>query len=133
MKHICNSWDLNDYQYISFTPDDSVSEDNRAWQGCPSVAVTKKGRLFAAWYSGGAFEPCIYNYSILVKSDDFGETWSQPILTIGTDEEKRLRKIDIELWVNKDNALWLMWTVSPYSENSAPATIKTQFEFDYHH
>lgn len=132
MKHICNSWDLNDYQYINFTPDDSVSEDNRAWQGCPSVAVTKKGRLFAAWYSGGAFEPCIYNYNILVKSDDFGETWSQPILTIGTDEEKRLRKIDIELWVNKDNALWLMWTVSPYSENSAPATIKTPFECDYH-
>lgn len=132
MKNICNNWDLRGYQYINLTPDDSVSEKYRAWQGCPSVAVTKKGRLFAAWYSGGTQEPCIYNYNILVKSDDHGETWSEPILTIATDEKKRLRKIDVELWINQDNSLWVMWTVSPYYETSTPATIKTPFAADYH-
>jgi len=131
MKNICNNWELKDYRYINFTPDDSVSDNHRAWQGCPSIAVTKKGRLFAAWFSGGAFEPCIYNYDVLVKSDDHGESWSEPILTVGADEKNRLRKIDIELWVNKDNSLWVMWTVSPYTEKSTPATIKTPFEYDY--
>lgn len=131
MKNICNNWDPNDYQYVNLTPDDSVSEEHRAWQGCPSVAVTKKGRLFAAWFSGGAFEPCIYNYNVLVKSDDNGESWSEPILTVGTDEKNRLRKIDIELWIDKDNSLWVMWIVTPYTEKSTPATIKTPFEYDY--
>jgi hypothetical protein len=82
MKHICNNWEPGDYRYINFSPDESASEEHRAWQGCPSVAVTKNGRLFAGWFSGGAFEPCIRNYNILVKSDDHGKTWSSPLLTI---------------------------------------------------
>lgn len=131
MKNICNNWDLDDYKYINFTPGESANEEHRAWQGCPSVAVTQKGRVFSSWFSGGAFEPCIYNYNILVMSDDNGVSWSAPILTVGSDEEKRLRKIDIELWVNKDNSLWVMWTVSPYTEKSKHATIKTPFAPDY--
>lgn len=131
MKNSCNNWNLDDYKYINFAPDERASEENRAWQGCPSIAVTRGGRLFAGWFSGGAFEPCIYNYNILVMSDDGGESWSDPLLTVGSDEEKRLRKIDVELWVNNDNSLWVMWTVSPYTENSLPATIKTPFVCDY--
>ena len=132
MENICNNWCQKDYSYINFAPDDSVSEENRAWQGCPSVAVTKKGRVFAGWYSGGAFEPCITNYNILTFSDDAGQSWAKPILTVGTDTKNRLRKIDIELWVTPDNSLWVMWTVSPYSENSTLATIRTPFKCDYH-
>ena len=131
MKNICNNWDLSDYKYINFAPDESASEEHRAWQGCPSIATTKNGRLFASWFSGGAFEPCIYNYNILVMSVDGGASWSTPLLTVGSDVESRLRKIDIELWVNNDNSLWVMWTVSPYTEKSKPATIKTPFDFDY--
>lgn len=131
MKHICNNWEPGDYRYINFSPDESVSEEHRAWQGCPSVAVTKNGRLFAGWFSGGALEPCIRNYNILVKSDDHGKTWSSPLLTIASDEQNRLRKIDVELWVNNDNSLWAMWTVSPYTEKSLPATIRTPFACDY--
>lgn len=131
MENICNNWCQKDYPYINFAPDDSVSEENRAWQGCPSVAVTKKGRLFAGWYTGGAFEPCITNYNILTFSDDAGQSWAKPILTVGTDTKNRLRKIDIELWISPDNCLWVMWTVSPYSENSTLATIRTPFECDY--
>ena len=131
MKNSCNKWNLIDYQYINFAPSAYYGEDNRAWQGCPTIAVTKKGRLFAGWFSGGAFEPCLLNYDILVMSDDKGKTWSKPILTVETDKINRLRKIDVELWINKDNSLWVMWTVSPYTEKSKIATIKTPFECDY--
>ena len=132
MKNICRNWSLTEYPYINFEPDESFDEAHRAWQGCPTVAVTKKGRLFAGWYSGGALEPCINNYNVLVMSDDAGLSWSEPILTVESDREKRLRKIDIELWINADNSLWAMWTESPYSENSSVATIRTPFHCDYH-
>lgn len=132
MKNICRNWSLKEYPYINFAPDASFGEAHRAWQGCPTVAVTQKGRLFAGWYSGGALEPCINNYNVLVMSDDAGLSWSEPILVVGSDREKRLRKIDIELWINADNSLWAMWTESPYSENSSVATIRTPFHCDYH-
>ena len=70
-----DNWDILQYPYIDLTPDSSCDESARAWQGCPSVAVTKGGRVFAAWYTGGAFEPCINNYNLLVKSDDGGESF----------------------------------------------------------
>ena len=124
MKHICNNWEAKDYPYINFAPDESVSEETRAWQGCPSIESTKNGRLFAAWFTGGEFEPCINNYNVLAVSDDKGESWSKPILTIGTDYANRLRKIDLQLWVSPQGHLWLMWTVSPYYETSKPASIK---------
>lgn len=132
MKNICNNWNLSNYKYINFTPDNSVSESHRKWQGCPSIVVTKGGRLFASWYSGGAFEPCIHNYCIVVMSDDCGKTWSEPIFTVGSDYSNRLRNIDIQLWIDNDNTLWAMWTVSPYNETSVQATIKTPFSCDYH-
>lgn len=119
-------------KYIDFNPGSEVSEANRAWQGCPTIACTKGGRLFAGWYSGGMFEPCIDNYNILVKSDDGGETWSPPILVSYSDREKRLRNIDIQLWVDSLNRLWVMWTHSPYPEDAGPATIRTPFPFNYH-
>ena len=132
MRNICNGWSATEYPYINFEPDEYFGESHRAWQGCPTVAVTKNGRLFAGWYSGGALEPCINNYNILVMSDDAGLSWSTPILTVASDRGKRLRKIDIQLWVNADNSLWVMWTESPYSEKSSVATIKAPFNCDYH-
>ena len=131
MQNICNGWNPEEFPYIDLTPNEGVSEAHRAWQGCPTVAVTRGGRLFAGWLTGGAFEPCIDNYNVLVKSDDAGKSWSMPILTVGADKEKRERKIDIELWVDGKGALWVMWVVTPYYETSLPATIKTPFVFDY--
>lgn len=120
------------YSYINFSPDESVYEENRSWQGCPTVAVTKGGRIFAGWYTGGLVEPCIHNYNILSKSDDCGKTWSKPLLTIGTDYKNRMRYIDIELLVTEDNELWVFYVASPYYENSEEATILTPFNKDYH-
>lgn len=135
MMNRCNGWDAGKHAYIQFEPDERVSEKYRAWQGCPTLASTRKGRLFAGWYTGGEYEPCILNYNVLVKSDDGGEHWSAPLLTIGTDEGKKQRKIDIQLWMSPENHLWVMWTVSPYYDTSRPASVRGYLEgerWDYH-
>lgn len=90
--------------YIKLNPGEEYSEENRYWQGCPSVAVTKGGRLFAAWYSGGMFEPCIDNYNLMVKSDDGGKTWSKPLVVIETDKKRKMRNIDIERLIEKETS-----------------------------
>ena len=51
-----------------------------------------------------------YNYNLLVRSDDEGESWSEPLLAIeGLPEEKRLN-IDIQLWLDPLGRMWLFWT-----------------------
>ena len=42
--------------------------DKRLWQGIPSVEVTKGGRTFVAFYSGGIAEQ-IGNYVVLIMSE----------------------------------------------------------------
>ncbi len=136
MKNICNGWDKNEFPYINFSPDESVSEETRIWQGCPTVAVTRGGRIFAGWNSGGELEPCILNYNIFAVSDDDGKTWSDPLLTIGTDFENRMRRIDIQYWITKENHLWVTWVNSPFYETSKPASLKAiltaKIKPDYH-
>ena len=48
--------------------------DARKFQGCPTIAITPKGRIYAGWYAGGLGEPHIENYNLLVYSDDFGHS-----------------------------------------------------------
>jgi len=119
-------------KYVRFHPGDEVAESRRAWQGCPTVARTKGGRLFAGWYTGGMFEPCIHNYNLLIQSDDGGESWSKPILAVYTDYDRCMRNIDIQLWVDDGNRLWVAWTHSPYREGDPPASIRAPFYFPYH-
>ncbi len=118
--------------YVVTDPGRETWEENRAWQGCPTVARTRGGRLFAGWYTGGMFEPCIDNFNVLVKSDDGGLTWSHPVLAVYPDREKRNRNIDIQLWIDEKGQLWIMWTHSPYPEDAKPATIRTPFAWNYH-
>ena len=118
--------------YIVVNPGRETWEENRAWQGCPTIARTKGGRLFAGWYTGGMFEPCIDNFNVLVKSDDGGITWSHPILAVYSDREERIRNIDIQLWTDERGQLWIMWTHSPYPVDAKPATIRTPFRMNYH-
>lgn len=44
-------------------------KEYRLWQGIPGIEVTKKGRIFSTFYSGGVMEE-IGNYAVLLKSDD---------------------------------------------------------------
>ena len=120
-------------KYIVANPGEEVWEKNRAWQGCPTIVRTKGGRLFAGWYTGGMFEPCIDNYNVLIQSDDGGNSWSKPILAVYSDSENMHRNIDIQLWVDNKNRLWVMWTHSPFYSDSVPATIKTPFVWGKYH
>jgi len=82
----------------------------RLWQGIPGVERTKKGRIFVTWYSGGEVEQ-LGNYSLLVKSDDGGKSFSEPIVVIDVGEEAR--SYDPCLWIDPLGRLWFIWAQFP--------------------
>lgn len=80
----------------------------RLWQGIPSIEVTKTGKVFSAFYSGGVKEE-IGNFVLLVRSDD-GEKFSEPILVVF---KENYRCFDPCLWIDPLDRLWLTWSVMP--------------------
>ena len=52
----------------------------RLWQGIPGIEVTKKGRIFSTFYSGGIKEE-VNNFVVLLKSDD-GIYFGEPIAVV---------------------------------------------------
>jgi len=111
------------YPFIHFNAFEEYPEEKREYQGCPTIAVTPQGRLFAGLYTGGQMEPCILNANILFYSDDHGETWSKPILTIAADTLHYVRNIDIQLWMNPNGELWVFYTQAPYKKDDVPSSI----------
>ena len=89
---------------------------HRLWQGIPSTAVTKRGRIFVTFYSGGMKEE-IGNYCLLVMSDD-GIHFSEPVAVAKTEGK---RCFDPNLWIDPEGKLWFTWAESP--ENGAFAAI----------
>ncbi|MBQ7901786.1 MAG: exo-alpha-sialidase, partial [Clostridia bacterium] len=81
----------------------------RQWQGCPTIAITPGGRIYAGWYTGGSREPHINNYNMLVYSDDKGKSWSEPLLIIPGNEELQIQALDIQLWTAPDGRLFVFW------------------------
>lgn len=83
---------------------------DRKWQGIPSIERTAKGRIFACWYSGGITEQ-MGNYSLLVYSDDGGNTFTDPVAVadVGADG----RAYDPTLWIDPLGRLWFIWSVMP--------------------
>jgi len=94
---------------IVTSPGEEFFTKHRFWQGCPTIQVTPGGRLWAGWYSGGTMEPAPDNYNLLVKSDDGGLSWSEPVLVIPGNEEAKVRAIDIQLWMDPENRMWVFW------------------------
>ena len=95
---------------ILYNPTDpKFAESIRQFQGCPTVAVTPKGRIYMGWYAGGWREPHMDNYSLLVKSDDGGKTWSDPLIIIPSSKELMIHTLDIQLWTAPDGKLHLFW------------------------
>ena len=90
-------------------PDAYYSVQNRPFQGIPGIAVTPKGRLWAAWYAGGTDEGQ-ENYVLLVTSTDRGNHWSEPVLAI--DPPGNIRAFDPVLWMDDSNRLWVFWAQS---------------------
>ena len=85
----------------------NYSLDKRIWQGIPSIEVTKGGRMFLTYYSGGIKEE-IGNYCILSKSDD-GERFEDVAITY-LDEH---RCYDPCIWIDPLGRLWFTWGVAP--------------------
>lgn len=81
----------------------------RKWQGIPGIGLTQKNRLFATFYSGGDGEGQD-NFVLLVKSDDNGKTWSEPIFTV--DPPGKVRAFDACLWTDPEGRLWWFWSQS---------------------
>ena len=58
---------------VLYKPESSkYFESIRIFQGCPTIAVTKGGRIYLGWYAGGLREPHMNNYNLLIYSDDKG-------------------------------------------------------------
>ncbi len=81
----------------------------RIWQGIPSIEVTKKGRIFSCFYSGGISEE-FGNYAVLVKSDDGGANFSEPIAAAF---KENYRCFDPCIWLDPLGRLWFYWAVQP--------------------
>lgn len=95
---------------LLYSPTDSrYLESDRAFQGCPTVAVTRGGRIFLGWYSGGIREPHIDNYNLVVYSDDGGKSWTKPYLVIPGSRELGIHSLDIQLWCAPSGALHVFW------------------------
>ena len=82
--------------------------ENRIWQGIPSIETTKKGRIFLTFYSGGTREN-YGNYVMLIKSDDDGKTFSEPIAVAYKDADHRC--YDPVLWIDPLGRLWFIWAM----------------------
>lgn len=90
--------------------------EHRIWQGIPGVEVTRRGRIFVCFYSGGMKEE-IGNYALLVMSDD-GTRFTDPI-AVAKSEGKRC--FDPCLWIDPRGRLWFFWAESP--ENAVMAAV----------
>lgn len=88
---------------------EKFSTPYRLWQGIASMEVTKKGRIFMTFYSGGIDEE-IGNYSMVIISDD-GENFSEPI-AVAVKEDNRC--YDPCLWIDPLGRLWFTWAESPF-------------------
>ncbi len=104
---------------VRYYPKDSrFGEAEVRYQGCPTVAVTKGGRIYVGWYGGGVKEPSLEHFNIVKYSDDGGKSFGEPLLVIESDEERMVHALDIQLWTAPNGALWLFWV----QNNALPLT-----------
>lgn len=83
--------------------------EHRLWQGIPAIEITKRGRMFCAFYSGEVKET-IGNFVVLLKSDDI-EHFSEPITVL---YKEGYRCFDPCLWIDPLGRLWFIWSVMPH-------------------
>lgn len=103
--------------------DEKYAESIRKFQGCPTLAITRGGRIYLGWYAGGVREPDMENYNLLIYSDDGGKTFSSPLLVIPSEKERCVHALDIQLWTAPSGALWLFWV----QNNAYPLTAENDW------
>ena len=89
---------------------------HRNWQGIPGIEITAKGRLYSVYYSGGVTED-VGNFSVLVRSDDNGKTWSEPIAAAFWGDDGRA--YDPCIWIDPLGRLWFFFGVMPHHAEMA--------------
>ena len=91
---------------------------NRAFQGIPSLAVAREGRLWATWYAGVTPGEDHNNYVVVTTSGDGGATWRE-VLVIDPDAGGPVRAFDPELWLAPDGRLFVFWAQGVGDDNDA--------------
>ena len=86
----------------------NYTKSKNLWAGIPSIEVTKNGRTYLTFYSGGTKEE-IGNYVLLIKSDD-GIHFSEPVAVCF---EENHRCYDPCVWIDPLGRLWLTWSRCP--------------------
>ena len=81
--------------------------ENRGFQGIPSVTLSPNGRIWACWYAGGSGEGKD-NYVLLASSGDKGQTWTKPLLAV-TIPDASVRAYDPSMWTDPNGRVWLFW------------------------
>ena len=82
-------------------------DENRGFQGIPSMTLAPNGRIWACWYTGGIGEG-EDNYVVLVSSDDRGQTWTKPLLAVAIPNAP-IRTYDPSMWTDPNGRVWLFW------------------------
>ena len=90
---------------------------NRAFQGIPSLAVSRGGRLWANWYAGPTPGEDHNNYVVVSSSDDDGTSWRESFV-IDPDGAGPLRAFDPELWLAPTGRLYVFWAQSQKHEGA---------------
>jgi hypothetical protein len=97
----------------------ATADYNRAKRTCtgvPSIAVSRGGRLWAAWFSGTTpgeiIERCPNAYVVVSTSGDGGKTWNE-VLAIDPDGPGPLKAYDPHPWIDPAGKLWVFFTL-PY-------------------
>ena len=86
----------------------NYKRDMHLWVGIPSIEVTRGGKTYLAFYSGGTKEE-FGNYCMLFCSDD-GKTYDLPIAVC---YEDGYRCFDPCLWIDPLGRLWFIWSRCP--------------------
>ena len=73
----------------------------RCYQGVPAIEHIAKGRLWAAWYSGGIGENR-FNYIMLATSRNNDETWSDVKLVVDSDCTGTVPGFDSSSYLSND-------------------------------
>jgi hypothetical protein len=84
------------------------SAESRKFTGIPSLAISRRGRMWATWYAGVTPAEDSNNYVVVVTSGDGGETWKE-VLAIDPDGPGPARSYDPEIWIDPDGTLWVFW------------------------
>lgn len=99
-------------------------QSKRIWQGIPSIEVSKNGRIFVTFYSGGIKED-FGNYILLYVSDDDGKSFN---LFAVAYNGKDKRTYDASLWIDPLDRLWWSYSVCP--NNKLVTSVFTDIDGD---